>query len=249
MTDQTNMPPLITAEMLATDYAHLIARVEKIEASLAGFPLVIEDDEDLDLVTAKVKEIRREAQAIVDEGKPQADRYYHAHRTTHGFFHGLTDRLEAIRDKVAARGDAYSVRKRDKERAKQRAIEDEQRAEAEKNAAAAAEAARAGDTEAAKAALASSTVAEIKADSAAAAAENSVPTRTEAGTASLTDKLTFKIVDHNKLPGSLLFQFVSRPEQEKAIRAWCRLNKEAIIAGNVELTGVEFSNKPKGLYK
>jgi hypothetical protein len=133
-----NRGPLITADQLAVDFAHIEAFVAGLEAKAKDVPPAIEDDEDLALVNEIVPKLRAGAKRC-DEVRDQEKRpYLDAGTTVQTFFKAFENRLLTLKTDLESRGGRYLKKKADAERIareeearKAREEEARQRAQAE----------------------------------------------------------------------------------------------------------------------
>lgn len=254
-----NRAPLVTDQSLAVDFAHLSAKITEIsDAAIANVPPVVEDDEDLEKVTASVKTIRAEVARIAEIGKGETDPYYHAHKTAHAFFSGLVTRLTSLQTVIEARGNAYMQKKKAAEQKRLADIERAKREEADRlqREALAKQQANA-PAQQVRETMQAATAAHVHADSAAVAAAapaaDLTRTKTAAGTASLSDgTIVGTISDWNKIDWNMIGPHVARADAEKAICAFFRANKEIVkqmIKDGKTIAGVLFTIDQKGTYR
>lgn len=251
MNASTNRPALITADSLAVDYAHLIVAADDLTAHAAhDIPKVVEDDEDLGIITQFVKDIRTQRKRVSEIGDGEKRPFLDAHKTLHTWFNQLWQRLGELQDAVEARGNVYLAKKQSEERRRREEVERKAREEAEAARVAAIEAAK--NPAAAAAAIKVAAEAQAKADDAsrasAAKPADMARTRTAAGTATLRTNIEFTF-DREKLDLGALRPFFREDELRACINAIAIKNKDAIVAGTFKLAGVIFSVGTKGLYK
>lgn len=239
-----NRPPLITADQLAKDFAHVEKAITKREAEAAKVPPVIEDDEDLELLTATVPKLRGAAKRC-NELRDQTKRpHLDAGRVIDTWFKALEKRMTDLQAALEKRGKLYLDKKRAAEAARRRAEEAKQREEAERLQQEAARAAAAGQADQAAIAAAAAAEAESHAE------RESVPVRaadlarttTTAGTATLGEVWCFEIADFDKIDLNALRPYLKRDDIEKAIRAFVR-------AGRRELAGVRIYQDTRAQFR
>lgn len=253
MTTITNRPPLVTTDLLARDYEHLVNAADAFTSRAAhDVPGVCEDDEDLGIVTEFVKAVRAERKRVSEIGDGEKRPYLDAHKTLHTWFNQLWQRLGELQDAVEARGNAYLAKKQSEIRKRCEEIERKAREEAEAARVAAVEAAKKPPNAQTSAAITAAAEAQAKADDAARAAAakpaDLTRTRTAAGTASISTRIEFSF-DRGKLNLEVLRPFLREDELRAAINAICIKNREAIIAGTFKLEGVNFYQKARGNYR
>lgn len=228
-----NRLPLVTAEQLTKDFAHVEAFIVEIEAEATKAPPVLEDDEDLAAVNALVPKLRAAAKRCDALREEQKRPHLEAGRVIDTFFKTLDGRLATLQRGLEARATQYLHKKAEAEAARRRAEEERLRREAAAKAQEAAEAARAGHTEQAAIAQAAAAEAQTRAEDAATPVKPAelARTQTAAGTATLEQRWEFEIVDFDKVDLNALRPYFTRADLEKAIRAFVR-------AGRHELAGV-----------
>jgi len=236
-------PPIVTAESLKADYAHLETELAALEA--IETPPVLEDEEDLALLTKTITDLKafeKKTDGIrEDEKRPIID----AGNIIQSFFKvGLQQRAlarAAVLDKV---GTAYLKKKAERERLAREA-------QAKAAAEAAAEALRKAEEAKAKTETAPGivhAVEAIKADAQASALtafanakerEAAAPmaslahTRTTGGTAGLQTEWTFDSVDLNIIDLEALRPFLAAADIEKALRAYVKSGRHSITGARI----------------
>lgn len=236
-------PPIVTAESLKLDYAHLETEITALEATET--PPVLEDDDDLALITKAINDLRgfeRKCNGIrEDEKRPVID----AGNVIQSFFKvGLQDRAlarAALLDKV---GTAYLRKKAEREKAAREAAAKAAQEAAEK-ARLEAEAARARTeqqpgipavVEAIKAdatATALSALADRHEREASAPTTSMAHTRTAGGSAGLQVDWTFEDIDLNVIDLEALRPFLSQADIEKALRAFIKSGRRKIVGATI----------------
>lgn len=236
-------PPIVTAESLKADYAHLETELVALEATET--PPVLEDDEDLAVLTKVITDLKafeKKADGIRDDEKRPI---IEAGNIIQSFFKvGLQGRAlarVAVLDKV---GTAYLKKKADRERLAREAA-------AKAAADAAAEALRKAEEARAKTETTpgiAHAVEAIKADAQASALtafanakdrEAAAPmaslahTRTAGGSAGLQTDWTYDSVDFNTIDLEALRPFLAAADIEKALRAYIKSGRRTIVGANI----------------
>jgi colicin import membrane protein len=133
--DQTigaNRPPLVTAEQLAKDFAHLENEVAEIEALLGkktgdsweGYipnpdtPFEAEDDADAGVLVAHIKTARAKIKKLTALRAEEKDPYLRAGDLVFASFTKYIDRLKYVYDRFDERNTTYLADKAAKEQAK-----------------------------------------------------------------------------------------------------------------------------------
>lgn len=241
-----NVLPLLTLDQLKTDFAHVEKAVVDLEAEAANIPPVLEDEEDLELVTALgvklIKAAKRCEEIRTEQNRPYLDAS--ALLNKH-FKHDLTARLDAKKAALEKISTAFQRKKA----AREQALRDQQAADARKLAEEAAakvtEAVKTGNVQAATAAVTESnslTAFANKAAVAAAPVNTMGKVKTESGTASLIDNWTFEDLDLDTIDLNALRPFLNRAAVEQAIRAF-------IKSGRHEITGARIFNDNKTRFR
>lgn len=127
-----NLPPPIE-ERLAADYAGLLNNAAGLAAQAAALPVEISSDDDLEPVTALVKEIAKEAKAADSHRTSEKEPFLDGGRKVDGFFRKVIDDLAALKRELEARATIYMRAKADAER--RRRQEEEARRREEERAA------------------------------------------------------------------------------------------------------------------
>lgn len=248
-----NRQPLITANQLAIDFAHVEKFVAELEAKAREIAPVVEDDEDLAAVNEIVPKLRAGAKRC-DEVRDEHKRpYLDAGNVVHIYFKALENRLLTLKASLEARGTRYLQKKADAERARQAEIERHQREEAEKLAREAAEALRNNKNdewktlgEAAKGWL------DKAAEAAAAAAAKPADlarTRTSAGTATLLERYEPVVEDYMKVDLKAIQVFIKTEEIMGALKAYAIRYKDEIKTGTAKIQGVKFVAMSKASFR
>jgi hypothetical protein len=232
-----NRPPLITIDQLKGDFAHVDIAIAALEVRANDSPLVLEDDDDLTVITALVgdftKADRRVEQLRDTQGRPHLE----AQRIINTFFKSFEMRLATVKGRLAMRATAYMNKKAEAARAKQREEEAKARALAEAKAREAAEALKAGQAEQAHAAQAAAdnlnNRADQAADTAAAKPSELARTQTDAGTATLAQTWEFEIESIDLIDLEALRPFLLRTAIEQAMRAFIKSGRREIKGARI----------------
>jgi hypothetical protein len=238
ITDNTP-PPLITRDQLAVDFAHLSASVLELEdAFKVDVPSVLEDDEDLAIVTRNGTVVIALLKRIEDARKEQVKPFQAAETTVNDFLkRELPNRLATIKTALERLSTAYQRKKAARE---QKVRDDHAKAArdlAAQAAAKVAEAVKIGDVKAATVAVTESNSLTAFANKAAAAAAVSVNSMaklsTDAGSASLVDNWTFEDLDLDKIDLVALRPFFPRAAVEQAMRAFIKSGRREIAGARI----------------
>lgn len=227
---ESNRPALITADLLAKDFAHVETAIAALETRGKVAPPVVEDDEDLAVINKLVVELRtagKRADEVREENKKP---YLDAGRIVDGFFKNFSRRIDTLKSGLEQRATRYLQKKADEERRRQAAEEAKLRQEAAQREAAAAEAAKAGDRVGAAVATEEAKTAGNRADDAA-AAQAAKPadlarTHTDAGTATLEETWSFQIEAYALINLDALRPYFAAADVEKAIGRYVAINKD-----------------------
>lgn len=232
-----NRLPLVSVDQLKRDFAHVESAIAALEARAASSPLVLEDDDDLALVTGLVGELGKAAKRTDDLRDIQGRPHLEAQRTINTFFKSFETRLKAARDKIGQRATAYMNKKAEAARAKQREEEARARALAEAKAREAADALKAGDAERAHAAQAASdnhaNRADHAADAATAKPADLARTQTDSGTATLAQTFEFEIENIDLIDLEALRPFLPRAAIEQAMRGFVKSGRREIKGARI----------------
>jgi len=223
-----NTRPLITADALRQDFAHVEKFIAELEAEAKKVPPVIEDDDDLALVSAVVPKLSA-AGRRVDKVRDETKRpYLESGRVIDAWFKAIEKRVTDLQAALERRGKAYLDKKRAAEEAKRRAEEARLREESERKVREAVEAAKAGEVERAAVAQVASEEAESRAEAAAAPvkAADLARTHTAGGTATLAETWTFEIEDLGKIDLNMLRPFFTYDQMEMAVRKFVKANQD-----------------------
>jgi hypothetical protein len=231
-------PPLVTRDQLAVDFAHFSASIVEMEDGCKAAPTVIEDDEDLAIVTRLATSIIALQKKIEATRKEQVQQFLDAETTVNDFLkRELPGRLSALKTNLEAVTTAFQRKKAVREQA----VRDEQAAAArrlvDEATAKVTEAVKTGNVKAATAAVTETNSLTAFANKAAAAA--AAPTssmglvKTEAGTASLVDNWTFEDLDLDKIDIVALRPFFPRAAVEQALRAFIKSGRREIAGANI----------------
>lgn len=231
-------PPLVTLDQLKKDYSPLEQELITLEAT--EFPPVLEDDEDLGIITKLAVDLTKLRKKIETQRQEASRPILDAQEVTNDYFkRDLHFRAQARQDRVELIAKVYLKKKADRER--------EAREKAAAAALAAAETARQKLAEtaaaqtpetgvmpvlrAAEQADALTSFANRTAGAAAASLADVSRTKLDHGTAGLSSFWTFEITDLASIDLNLLRQHVTLPAIEAALRAF-------IKAGGRNITGV-----------
>lgn len=241
-----NTLPLITADQLAVDFAHITKAVEDLEEKSTTAPPVLEDDDDLELVTGLIGDFGKYAKrvdAIRDDNKRP---HLEAGNTIHAFFKALEGRLLQTKKSLELRGTTYMNKKAEAERRVRLAEEQKAREAAavkEKEAAAALAANKPDEAHAAQAAADNLSVrADNAADAAAARPADLARTTTDAGTATLSQVWEFEIQNIDTIDLEALRPFLPRAAIEQAMRGFVK-------SGRREIKGARIFSKNAGRFR
>jgi hypothetical protein len=236
-----NRPPLVTAEQLAKDYGYVEEAVSGFEKQLADTPLVIEDDEDLAIITALVPKLRGGIKRVDDLRDQNKRPHLDANDVIQKFFKAFETRIEAVKTTLEKRGKSYMDKKAAAETARLEAEAAAARAAQAEHEKAAVTAAQSGDTEAMKAASTAAREAETRAETASVAATakpaDLVRTTTASGnTASLKQNWVGTVVNFSTIDVVKLRPYFGPADIEKALRAFVK-------AGGRECSGAEIKQE------
>lgn len=236
----TNRPALITADQLATDFAHVVASVAALEARCkTEAPVVVEDDEDIGIINGLVVDLRKQIKGTEATREDEKRPYLDACSVLQGFFAALKERLAKAQEDLEGRGKRYLDKKRVAEQERLAEIARQERAESERRATAAAAAAAAQKpVEAAVAnqqAQAANTRADAATERAAAKPAELARTRTESGTATLQEIWRFQIEAFALVDLDALRPYLAPADVEKAIGKFVAINKNSRPLAGVKI--------------
>lgn len=240
-------PPLLTLDQLKADFAHVEKAVADLEAEFAKIPPVVEDEEDLAMVTALAGKLIKAAKRCEDIKDEQNRPYLDASKllNTH-FKHDLQARCNAKKAALETISTAFQRKKAAREQIARDAAAAAARKLAEEAAAKVTTAVKAGDVTAATVAVKqadSLTAFANKAAAAAAAPTSSMGlVKTDAGAASLIDNWTFEDLDLDAVDLIALRPFFPRAAVEQALRAF-------IKSGRREIAGARIFNDNKSRFR
>lgn len=241
-------PPLITRDQLAVDFAHLSSSVVELEdAYKAEVPSVVEDDEDLAIITRNGTSVIALLKRIETSRKEQVKPFQDAESTVNDFLkRELPNRLNTIKTALESLSTAYQRKKAVREQKARDQQAEAARQLAAEAAAKVAQAVKTGDVQAATAAVTESnslTAFANKATAAAAAPVNSMAKfSTDAGSASLVDNWTFEELDLDQIDLNALRPFFVRAAVEAALRQF-------IKSGRREINGARIFNDNKSRFR
>jgi hypothetical protein len=241
-----NRSPLITADQLAEEFAHVEKAIAEIEAAAKAAPPVLEDDEDIEVVNGFAPKLRGALKRIKELHEDRKEPFLDAGRVVDRFFKSggksFADRINAVQTDLENRATIFLRKKADAERKKREIEEQRLREDAARKAAEAADAVRAGNRAEAELAQSAATAAINRADNAArsAAAPVSDLSRTEtgAGAAELDDNYEFRITDRSQIDFAALAPYFGPKDIEDAI-------KRFVKQGGRTLRGVAITHAPK----
>lgn len=238
ITKEDNKPALLTRDMLVNDFDHVIKAVGDLKAEFDGMPRVLEDDEDLEVVTKTVGKIsayvKRCDDIRLDEGKPHRD----AQDVLMKFFRDelsapLTQAMKTLNDRASV----YLRKKRAAEEERRLAAAALAQRQADEARQKVQEAVSTGNVEQAKTAAANSNAMDAFAAKATVDAKASTTdltrTRTAAGTASLQASWTFEIEDLNTIDLEALRPFIPQTAIEQALRAFIKSGRRSIKGARI----------------
>lgn len=235
---EDNKPALLTRDMLAHDFAHVIKAVKDLEAEFVSMPPVLEDDEDLEAVTKTVGRIssyiKRCDEIRLEEGRPHRD----AQDVLMKFFRDeLSAPLSKATKALNDRASAYLRKKRAVEEERRQAQAAEALKAAEEAKRKLAEAASSGNVEKVQAAAAQATSMDSFAAKAVmdanATSTDLTRTRTTAGTASLQTAWTFEIESLNAIDLEALRPFIPQSAIEQALRAFIKSGRRELKGARI----------------
>lgn len=111
-----NRLPLITADQLARDFAHIEKFVAELEATAKDIAPVVEDDEDLAIVNALVPKLRAGAKRCDEVRETEKRPYLEAGNAVQAAFKAWETRLLTLKSDLENRGGRYLKKKADAER-------------------------------------------------------------------------------------------------------------------------------------
>lgn len=241
-------PPLVSADQLKIDFAHLESTVEQLAARGNSFPSAIEDDDDLAVANKIVADSRAEIDKVDRAREAEKRPYLEAGRVVDAYFKTLTSRLDRMKTAINDRATRYLNKKADDERKARdeaaRKAQEEAHRKAQEAIDAAAKAPAGAPTPQTSAAMTEASQAQMRADDKSAEAQapraDMARTRTDGGTATLVDDWQFEITNFDQIDLNKLRPYFSRPDVEKAIRRHVGINKDS-----QPIAGVRIFNKPK----
>jgi hypothetical protein len=232
-----NRPALVTIDQLKTDFAHVETAIVALEARAAEAPLVLEDDEDLQVVTGLVGDFTKAAKRADELRDQQGRPHLEAQRTINTFFKAFDARLKNAKDEIGKRATAYMNKKAEAERQARLAAEAKAReaaAQKEREAAAAVQAGKASEAMAAQAAADELQArADHAADAATAKPSELARTQTDAGTATLQVSWEFEIESIDSIDLEALRPFLPRTAVEQAMRAFVKSGRREIKGARI----------------
>src|SRR5258707_947119 len=87
-------PPLVTLDQLKVDFAHVSINVSLLEANCAALPTILEDEEDLSIVTQTASDIIKYAKRVEEIRDETGRPHIEAQRVINAFFkHDFGKRL------------------------------------------------------------------------------------------------------------------------------------------------------------
>jgi len=239
ITSKDNLPPaIVTLEDLRRDFAYLeteLSALENLET-----PPVLEDDDDLALITKTINDLRDVGKKVEDKREDQKRPLIDASNIIQSFFKvGLGGRVEARIKTLDEIGSAYLKKKRAKEAAAREEIAKAaaQRAEEARLAAEAARAklettAPSGTAAVVEVIKTQATADALTAFASRASADAAAPvtghTRTAGGSAGLQTDWTFQDLDVNTVDLEALRPYFGQAEIEKALRAYIKSGRRTI---------------------
>lgn len=236
-TADDNRLPLVTADQLKHDFAHVETAIVALEARAAESALVLEDDEDLASVTGLVGDVGKAIKSADELRDLQGRPHLEAKRTIDTFFKSFDSRLATIKTRISQRATAYMNKKAEAARAIQREEEARARALADTKAREAADALKAGNAEQAHAAQAASdnlhNRADHAADAAAAKPSDLARTQTDSGTATLAQTFEFEIENIDLIDLEALRPFLPRAAIEQALRGFVKSGRREIKGARI----------------
>ena len=236
-TADDNRLPLVSADQLKRDFAHVEAAIAALEKRAADSPLVLEDDDDLASVTGLAGELAKAAKRADELRDVQGRPHLEAQRTINTFFKSFETRLKAAKDRISQPATVYMNKKAEAARAAQREAEAKARALADAKAREAAEALKAGNAEQAHVAQAASDNAANRADHAADAATakpaDLARTQTDSGTATLAQSWDFEIENIDLIDLEALRPFLPRTSIEQAMRGFVKSGRREIKGARI----------------
>jgi hypothetical protein len=242
-----NRPALITIDQLKIDFAHVSNAVTLIETAVAELPSVLEDEEDLALVTKVASGVIKYAKQVEEirdaEGRPHLE----AQRVINAFFmHDFGKRLDDALTSLEARSKPYLKKKSDKEKAAREAIEAAAREKANAAAQAARDAISTGNVEQVTRSLieanALADVAAKASQQAAAPVSQLTKTVTTQGSARLQERWTFTDLDVNRVDLNALRPFIKQAAIEQALR-------DFIKSGRRQINGARIVNEAEAKFR
>lgn len=239
ITPKDNLPPpIVTLDSLRSDFAYLETEVAELENRET--PPVLEDDDDLAILTKTINDLRDVGKKVEDKREDQKRPLLDASNVIQSYFKvGLGGRVEARIKQLDAIGAAYLKKKRDKEAAAREEIAKAaaKKAEEARLAAEAALAKLETTTPAGPAAVVEAIKTQAQADAltafaskahADAAAPSTAHTRTAGGSAGLQTEWTFQDLDVNTVDLEALRPYFAQAEIERALRAYVKSGRRTI---------------------
>ncbi len=237
-----NSKPLITAAELRREYEHVDKALAEIEKAAEAVPPVFEDDDDLNLAKEMAPRMRGASKRVEHYRKEAKAPFDDAVAVVQEVFKAFDARMTALLTKHETAATAYLKKKDAKAKADQLAREAEERAAAAKLADAAKEQAAAGQLTEAVKTQAAAEAATTRADKAQTLADarpaERARTTTEAGTSTLEDRYSFRIIDKTKIDAFKLFPYLTAIELDSVLTRFVK-------AGGRQLDGVEIFSDAK----
>lgn len=232
-----NIKPLISDGQLAADYPHLVLAVEEIEKLGAELPPVLEDDEDLAIISWLVPRANADSKRIekqrVETGRPFLD----ATSDLNGWFKALSARIDAVKVKAEKIGKTYLDKKAADERKRRDAEAAEATRKANEAAVILAAAVKTGDVEQVQVAAVTADTLKSAAGRATAAVDVKPAdlARTSVGgaTSTLVENWTFEIEDINRLDLEALRPFFTTTAFEQALRGYVKAGRRQIAGARI----------------
>jgi hypothetical protein len=113
-----NKPAILTADMMARDFAYIDDSLSEIETKVSDCPPVIEDDADLEIIREAVKRCQgavKRLKTLKDETK---EPYLSAERVVQSYFANLWGKVETWQGGLEARAHRYLKKKEAAEKAR-----------------------------------------------------------------------------------------------------------------------------------
>jgi hypothetical protein len=113
-----NKPAILTADMMARDFAYLDASLSEIETKVNDCPPVVEDDDDLEIIREAVKRCAGAFKRLETLRVESKEPYLAATRIVDGHFGKLKDIVSGWQATIEARGHRYLKKKEAAEKAR-----------------------------------------------------------------------------------------------------------------------------------